>query len=639
MTAQPVERSHEINQAGLCRELDRVYGALTGGGAPGPESTGPPAVALERICEKFKLTPFERDLLLLCAGCELESRFSEACAAANHDPRLIWPTLGMAFTALEGPHWSAIGPEGPLRYWRMIEISPGAGLVRSPLRIAERILHFLTGISCIDDRLQSIVRRLECHAAGNPAPYTACAARVAEYWASAGGVSRPVLLVGRSCGALLVAEEISRMQGLPCFTMRATDIPQATDERAQIARLWTREALLTGAPLLIATGEGDAQDTARLTGFLDMACGPIAVEVRESSQLEPIAGFPIRVPSMTVPERKAIWVESLGDAALSMNGSLDRIADYFDLDAGAIRLAGAIVRDAAAKHTGSNTAELAWQECRVHACRSFEGLARRIQPRATWEDLILPEAQKDTLHQIAAHLRQRSVVNGEWGFAERYSRGLGVTALFAGASGTGKTMAAEVVAHELDLDLFQIDLSGVVSKYIGETEKNLRRIFDAAENSGAVLLFDEADALFGKRSEVKDSHDRYANLEVSYLLQRMESYRGLAILTTNMKHALDASFLRRIRFILQFPFPSAVERSRIWQRVFPAQTPVGTLDFARISQLNVAGGVIRNIAVHAAFLAADQGTEVGMEHVLRAAKAEYAKLDRPLTPSEIGGWA
>jgi SpoVK/Ycf46/Vps4 family AAA+-type ATPase len=199
-------------------------------------------------------------------------------------------------------------------------------------------------------------------------------------------------------------------------------------------------------------------------------------------------------------------------------------------------------------------------------------------------------------------------------------------------------MAAEVLASELRLDLYRIDLSSVVSKYIGETEKNLRRVFDAAEQGGAILLFDEADALFGKRSEVRDSHDRYANIEVSYLLQRMEAYRGLAILTTNMKNALDTAFLRRIRFVVQFPFPDFAERASIWKRMFPVETPAYGLDFTKLSRLNVAGGNIKNIALNAAFLAADAGVPVGMAHIKRAAQAEYAKLDRPLTEAEIGGW-
>src|SRR6185437_1267443 len=196
---------------------------------------------------------------------------------------------------------------------------------------------------------------------------------------------------------------------------------------------------------------------------------------------------------------------------------------------------------------------------------------------------ILPETQKQVLREIAIHVRQRSKVYEQWGFAVASSRGLGISALFYGPSGTGKTMAGEVLANELRLDLYRIDLSQIVNKYIGETEKNLRRVFDAAEDGGAILFFDEADALFGKRSEVKDSHDRYANIEINYLLQRMELYRGLAVLATNMKSALDPAFLRRIRFVINFPFPDATQRVEIWRRIFPAATPTEGLDMARLA--------------------------------------------------------
>ena len=225
-----------------------------------------------------------------------------------------------------------------------------------------------------------------------------------------------------------------------------------------------------------------------------------------------------------------------------------------------------------------------------------------------------------------------------WGFASKGSRGLGISALFAGESGTGKTMAAEVLAQELRLDLYRIDLSSVVSKYIGETEKNLRRVFDAAEDSGAILLFDEADALFGKRSEVRDSHDRYANIEVSYLLQRMEAYRGLAILTTNLKAALDTAFLRRLRFVVQFPFPDAAQREAIWRNIFPTATPTDGIDYAKLAKLNLAGGNIRNIALNAAFLAAEASEPVRMLHLLQAAHSEAAKRERPLADAETRGW-
>jgi SpoVK/Ycf46/Vps4 family AAA+-type ATPase len=280
-----------------------------------------------------------------------------------------------------------------------------------------------------------------------------------------------------------------------------------------------------------------------------------------------------------------------------------------------------------------------WETCCAQARPRLEDLAQRIEPVAGWHDLVLPEPQRQLLHDVAVHVRQRAKVHEAWGFAAKGTRGLGISALFSGPSGTGKTMAAEVLANELQLDLYRIDLSQVVSKYIGETEKNLRRVFDTAEGGGAILLFDEADALFGKRSEVRDSHDRYANIEVSYLLQRMEAYRGLAILTSNMKNALDPAFMRRIRFVVQFPFPDAEQRAEIWNRIFPDNAPTEGLDTSRLARLNVAGGNIKNIALSAAFLAADAGDPVRMAHLLHAARGEYAKLEKPLTEAEMGGWA
>src|SRR3569833_3873007 len=215
------------------------------------------------------------------------------------------------------------------------------------------------------------------------------------------------------------------------------------------------------------------------------------------------------------------------------------------------------------------------------------------RPHAAWDDLVLPPGQLAILHDIAHQVRHRATVYEQWGYAAKGARGLGISALIAGESGTGKTLAAEVIAADLGIDLYRIDLAAVVSKYIGETEKHLDRLFSAAEASGAVLLFDEADALFGKRSEVKDSHDRYANVELAYLLQRMESYRGLSILTTNAKSLLDTAFLRRIRFIVQFPFPDAAHRAEIWRRVFPAELPVEAIPIDLLARLHVAGGHIR----------------------------------------------
>jgi len=315
---------------------------------------------------------------------------------------------------------------------------------------------------------------------------------------------------------------------------------------------------------------------------------------------------------------------------------LERVISQFDFDASAIHTAAGRLQGAEFSAHDSNNA--LWQACRLHARPQLEDLAQRIHSTASWENIVLPAPQLQTLQTIATHARYRAKVLDQWGFAQQSNRGLGLSALFCGPSGTGKTLAAEILANEMQLDLFRIDLSAVVSKYIGETEKNLRRVFDAAEEGGAVLLFDEADALFGKRSEVKDSHDRYANVEISYLLQRMEAYRGLAILTTNMKDALDRAFLRRLRFVVQFPFPDQAQRAQIWRQIFPAQTPTEQLDFNSLSRLSVSGGNIRSIALNAAFAAADDNRSVGMGHLLRAARHEYDKLEKPLTKAETGGW-
>ncbi|MER7186811.1 ATP-binding protein, partial [Streptomyces hyaluromycini] len=342
-------------------------------------------------------------------------------------------------------------------------------------------------------------------------------------------------------------------------------------------------------------------------------------------------------------ELRTVWRQALGPAAAGLDRWIDMAAGQFDLDADDVAAVAVVAGQVPSPADGTaaepdDTRERLWDACRRQARPDLNGLAERIEPRARWEDLVLPATQARVLRQIAAHVRHRLTVWEDWGFAARSGRGLGTAALFSGPSGTGKTLAAEVIAGALRLDLYRIDLSQVVDKYIGETEKNLSRVFDAAEAGGAVLLFDEADALFGKRSEVKDSHDRHANIEVGYLLQRIEAYRGLAVLTTNLKDSLDPAFLRRLRFSVPFPFPDASAREEIWRRVFPEQTPAEGLDPAALARLSVSGGTIRNIALGAAFLAADAGRPVGMDHLLAAARTEYAKLERPLTGTEVAGW-
>jgi hypothetical protein len=438
----------------------------------------------------------------------------------------------------------------------------------------------------------------------------------------------------------LVARAAARELGLEPVCLPAADLPASPAERDLLARLCERETVLTGAAWVIEV-DGASAEAGRWG--LDLArriAAPVVLTAPHPLSGTAPPAVSIAVPAPPPADRAALWRERLGPGADRLDGWVGRIAAQFDLELAAIDAAAS---QAAPELAGPDPAPdlvgaRLWAACRAQARPALADLAQLIEPRAGWDDLVLPAPQERTLREIAAQVRHRSVVVDDWGFGARTSRGLGVAALFAGPSGTGKTLAAEVLAGALALDLYRVDLSQVVSKYIGETEKNLRQIFDAAEAGGVVLLFDEADALFGKRSEVKDSHDRYANIEVSYLLQRMESYRGLAVLTTNLKSALDSAFLRRLRFIVQFPFPDAGRRAEIWRRAFPAAAPTDGLDPARLAQLTVAGGVIHNISLSAAFLAAEAGEPVRMRHALQAARTEYAKLERPLTDAEVAGW-
>lgn len=596
----------------------------------------PAASAMGVLCEAFHLSTFERHVVLLCAGIELDSSFPARCAAAHGDPRKTYPTFGLALAVLGNAHWSALAPSAPLRRWRLIEIGNGDSLVSSPLRIDERVLNFLTGVDALDERLSALVEP-SLGASSLPASQEAVATAIATLWRESAEFPLVQLTGPDDSGRRQVAAQCCEALGLSLYRLRSPDVPAGAAERERLARLWEREAVLRHGALLIEADAADAADVARvLTPFLDAVHGPIFVSRTEPLRADHRKMVRFDVHKPTASERRALWRTLLGARGRRLNGELDRVVSQFDLGVHGIQAAAAELGEST---RDEKTLPLAlWQACRAQARPRMDDLAQRLEPAATWDDLVLPEAELGVLREIAMHVRQRFKVYENWEFARSSSRGLGISALFAGASGTGKTLAAEVLAAELRLDLYRIDLSSVVSKYIGETEKNLRRVFDAAEEGGAILLFDEADALFGKRTEVKDSHDRYANIEVSYLLQRMEAYRGLAILTSNLKDSLDAAFLRRLRFVVQFPFPDANQRAAIWRRIFPPGAAVDGLDIAALARLNVAGGNIRNVALNAAFRAAEAGEPIRMTHLLHAARGEYAKLERPLSAIEIQGW-
>jgi len=617
------------NAAALTVELERVVAQL---GAPS---------ALDLVAHAFGLTPFERNLLLLCAAVELDGALPAACAAAAGDPRRAHPTFSLALAVLPGAHWSALSPSSPLRRFRLVELEPdGEGLAHGRLRIDERILHFLTGTGALDPRLDGIVDVLPRDAGALPASQELLVDRLIALWSRrdvAGGVPLVQLCGGDATAKLTLASAACARVGLRLYRARAADVPAPAFDRELVARLWHRETLLQPTALVIELDDADGPEVTRaLAALLERLTGFVLVATRDSLRTHHRVSVRLDVSLPSTAEQELLWRTALGASADGLNGAVTSLVSQFSLGLPAIRAASLEAVERASQQEAPLDA-LLWDACRVQARPRLDHLAQRIDAVASWDDIVLPTMQLRMLRDLCSHVRQRARVYDEWGFGRR-AGGLGISALFAGLSGTGKTMAAEVLARELRLDLYRVDLSQVVSKYIGETEKNLRRIFDAAEEGGVILLFDEADALFGKRSEVKDSHDRYANLEVSYLLQRMEAYRGLAILTTNMRTALDVAFLRRLRFIVDFPFPDAQQRAEIWSRVFPVGTPTHGLDPVKLARLHVAGGAIRNIALNAAFVAADENAPVQMRHLLHGARVEYLKIERQLNEAEVSGW-
>jgi hypothetical protein len=596
--------------------------------------------SLRRVVAGFGLSDFERDVLLLCAGCELDRSFAALCAAAQRDERRSFATFGLALAALSAPHWSAFTSDRPLRRWRLIEVVPGEHLTSSRLRIDERVLHFLTGVTAAAPELRGLLDPVDLPDRLAPS-HLERARRLAAIWQRCGetGEFPAVQLDARDLtSAAAVAATAASALDLRLQVLRAGNVPASAAEREDLARLLEREAVLGRFAVLVDLEPGSSPEVTRAAlSLLDLTRCPVVLCGGDPASLRrrPLARMDLPAPDAA--EQRRLWQEALGDEAATAEEQVEVVSTHFQLGPAAIRAAG---QDARRRRSaeGADLGAALWDACRRQTRPRIDGLAQRIEARARWDDLVLPASQRHTLSTLAAHVRQRSRVYEQWGFAARSDRGLGIGALFTGASGTGKTMAAEVLANELRLDLYRIDLSALVSKWIGETEKHLRQVFDAAEAGGVILLFDEADALFGRRSEVRDSHDRYANIEVGYLLQRVETYRGLVILTTNQPQSLDAAFARRIRFTVQFPFPDAEQRAEIWRRAFPPATPTEALRVEKLARLNLTGGHIRNVALNAAFLAADAREPVRMSHLLAAAHAEFAKLERPLSPAETAGW-
>ena len=617
------ERDRAALTEAIARVAARVAGRPHDAESPPPDpSRGPPA--LDALAATFGLSGFERDVLVLTAGAVLDGQLARACGPTG-------PTFALALARLEGAHWSALAPTAPLRRWRLIRChgqDEAEPLTARRLGLDERILHHLVGLAVPEARLHGLAEPLP-PAAPLPPSQEGPSVAAATAWTD-GPAPRPAILLDGADAAArrAVAADAARRLGLGVLAVDAAALPTSGPDAEEALRLCEREAAMGERLLLVEVGPEDRGAAARAGRFADQAAGLVVLSSARPVRPPRRAALPLTVPTPPLGERAELWRRLLPGLDAPRARAL---AGQFPASGARAQAAAALAR------AGGGDYEAAWSACRAQARAGMRGLAERIDARARWDDLVLPEPQRRALREATDQARLRVEVHDAWGFAERSGRGLGVSLLLSGPSGTGKTMAAEVVANALSLDLYRIDLSAVTSKYIGETEKNLAAVFDAAEAGGAVLLFDEADALFGKRSEVKDARDRYANAEVSYLLQRVETYRGVAVLTSNLEHAVDEAFLRRLSAVVRFPFPDRAAREAIWRRAFPDRTPTRGLDPAALASMSVTGGTIRTIALNAAFLAAAADEPVGMDHVIHAARGVHDKLGVPFAGVERTG--
>jgi hypothetical protein len=654
-TDEPAQRVTRALEEQSVRVRQAIQESVAAGGPP----------ALEILRRLFQLGDFERHVLLMCLAPSLDSGFERLYGYAQDDSTQKYATAGLAMqlfvSGKEGLGAAALWPylscDAALLRFGLIEndSSFSAHRASEPLRINRRVADYLLGINRLDEKTAFFLRRVQNQGtlSEDQVAIVGPLERRLRRWDDP--VHIPVIqLIGESplahkavafelcarCGVALCAIDLSRLHSLGA-------------ERQAYYRILERESLLLPCAYYLDYSEFDSAnhgELANLLEFLDQVHTLAVIAGREPIPCERRT-ITLQLPRSEAAAQASVWKADLG-SCLKPTGVenwdevidtvIARLIQQFHFSPQQIhRVVRHAYEMAALRDTKApvlNAAEL-WRTACAHAARSMDGLAQRITTRCSFGELVLPAEQLRQIREIASQVEQRHRVYEEWGFGTRLNRGRGIAALFAGPSGTGKTMAAEVLASHLDLDLYRIDLAGVMSKYIGETEKNLRRVFDAAEESGAILFFDEADSLFGKRSEVRDSHDRYANIEINYLLQRMEDYRGLAILATNRKALLDQAFLRRLRFLVDFPFPSAADRVRIWQGAFPEQAEKQTLDYEFLGRLEISGGSISNIALNAAFLAAGEGARVEMRHVLAAARREYAKIDKLMVEGEFGRYA
>ncbi len=644
----------------------------------------PPAAAIEQsasdadvsasspwgwLASAFDLSAFDLDIVLLALAPHVDLKYERLYGYLQDDVTRRHPTLDLALNLLCASKGERIArrahlaPGAPLVRHRLLQLLPDPNQFQPPLlahylRLDDQIVNVLLGQQALDPRLASCAERvtpaLTLAETGLPAAMKAALATLAAHTSPHEMPLRLYFRGTRASEQRGVAEAIAAERHVPLI---AADVARALASDVDFGvslTLLFREAWLQGAVLYLegldALKGEDRHVYYRqfVAAVNESATFTILAGVRPwvAFEVRPLGVVEVVFKTPAFAERRQCWESRLTAAGVHLDDErIGALADRFRLTPWQIADAVATAHNRAAWRVDPDNApdpdaiaSDLFAAARLQTGSELDALARRVDPRHDWDDIVLPDDARGQLQQVCARVRCRQRVLGDWGFARRLGSNSGVNALFAGPPGTGKTMAAEVLAQHLGLDLYKIDLSSVVSKYIGETEKNLERIFSAAESANVILFFDEADALFGKRSEVRDSHDRYANVEISYLLQRMEEYDGLAILASNLRQNMDEAFVRRLHFIVEFPFPDEADRRRIWQVHFPPELPrdpdIDVDSLARSFKL--AGGSIRSVVLDAAFLAAGDGQSVGARHVLQATKREYQKMGK-VAPELVGG--
>lgn len=611
-----------------------------------PTATGP----LGRLRQLFGLDAFEMACLLLALAPETDTRYPHLLAFLQDEPAPARPRLSAAMRLLlpGGQRRAgrlAFGAHRPLRRWRLIHLveeanQPLAPLASLILALDRRIAHDLLETPAPDEALAPHLTWWPANAPLDPPPlpHTWVASALPTLTAQLPNLRPALLRVNTPSAGLWLARHWAQTfnHATLMVDVAAGSARHGLDLTVTLA---VREAALHNALLVLArVADLPPADQNRLHSLLTAApLAPLAIVILPANL--PWPGYTLPVPDIDFNTRRAVWatawqtyLDSPPDPA-----TLTALAGKFNLSADRIALAAQAVRQHQ-QLTGQTPAAEQWHAAaRAQSAPILSHLARKVTPHYTFADLVVPPDVQDQLRELSAQVEHRAVVYDVWGFGRKLAHGKGLIALFTGEPGTGKTLAAQALANELGLDLYKIDLSGVVSKYIGETEKNLSQIFAEAENANAILFFDEADALFGKRSEVKDAHDRYANIETAYLLQRMEEYAGVIILATNLKMNLDEAFLRRMHAVVDFPLPDVTDRERLWRGALTDSVPLSQdVDLTFLARaFKISGGNIRNIILFAAFLAAAENSPLGMKHLVRATRREFQKIGRLVSPADF----